>query len=182
MINLLRLNKLIIVIILFTLLIFNFAYATTPVDIWKKKDNQDASSNEGVEEKEIKIESPILSDDINKLTKKIEEQEIDEDDQAVIGIFDPKENNFNLDMWLGSDGEDIKKVLKRIDRLKLSKFSENLLFQVLFTNAYPPKNNLKSEEFLKIKIDWLIDKKRNKDLEILLKNNPEVGKNSKAIT
>ena len=70
MINLLRLNKLIIVIILFTLLIFNFAYATTPVDIWKKKDNQDASSNEGVEEKEIKIESPILSDDINKLTKK----------------------------------------------------------------------------------------------------------------
>ena len=125
MINLLRLNKLIIVIILFTLLIFNFAYATTPVDIWKKKDNQNESSNEVSKEKEIKIESPILSEDINKLTKKIEEQKIDDFDQAVIGIFDPKENNFNLDMWLGSDGEDIKKVLKRIDGLKLSKFSEN---------------------------------------------------------
>ncbi len=181
MINLLHLNKLIIVTILFTLLIFDFAYATTPVDIWKKKDNQNESSNEVSKEKEIKIESPILSEDINKLTKKIEEQEIDEFDQAVIGIFDPKENNFNLDMWLWSDGEDIKKILKRIDQLKLSKFSENLLFQVLFTNAYPPKNNLTSSEFLKIKVDWLIKNKRLKDLETLLRINPKVGYESKAI-
>ena len=43
------------------------------------------------------------------------------------------------------------------------------------------KKNLDSEEFLKIKIDWLINKKRIEDLEILLKKNPEVGKNSKAI-
>ena len=84
-------------------------------------------------------------------------------------------------MWLLTDGEDIKKILNRIDKLKLSKLSEDLLFQVLFTNAYSPKKNLNSDEFLKIKIDWLIDKKRIKDLETLLKNNPEVGQNSKAI-
>ena len=84
-------------------------------------------------------------------------------------------------MWLLTDGEDIKKILNRIDKLKLSKLSEDLLFQVLFTNAYSPKKNLSSDEFLKIKIDWLIDKKRIKDLETLLKNNPEVGQNSKAI-
>ena len=36
-------------------------------------------------------------------------------------------------------GEDIKKVLNRISKLKLSKVSEDLLFQVLFTNAYAPK-------------------------------------------
>ena len=99
----------------------------------------------------------------------------------MVGIFDPEENNFNLDMWLQSDGEDIKKVLNRIDKLKLSKLSENLLFKVLFTNSYSPKKNLNPEEFLKIKINWLIKKKRIKDLEILLKNNTEVGKNSKAI-
>ena len=80
-----------------------------------------------------------------------------------------------------TDGNDIKKVLNRIDKLKLSKLSEDLLFQVLFTNAYSPKKNLNSEEFLKIKINWLINKKRIKDLEILLKNNPEVGRNSKAV-
>ena len=84
-------------------------------------------------------------------------------------------------MWSQTDGEDIKKILKRIDKLKLSKLSEDLLFQVLFTNAYSPKKNLKDEEFLKIKIDWLIKKKRIKDLETLLKNNPETGHNSKAV-
>ena len=35
-------------------------------------------------------------------------------------------------MWLNSDGKDIKKVLKRINKLKLSKSSEDLLFIVLF--------------------------------------------------
>ena len=68
-----------------------------------------------------------------------------------------------------------------MNKLKLSKLSEDLLFQVLFTNAYPPQKNLNQKEFLKIKINWLIKKKRIKDLETLLKNNPEVGKNSKLI-
>ena len=84
-------------------------------------------------------------------------------------------------MWSQSDGEDIKKILKRISKLNLSKLSEDLLFQVLFTNAYPPKVNLNSEEFLKIKINWLIKKKRIKDLYTLLKDNPEVSQNSKAV-
>ena len=56
-----------------------------------------------------------------------------------------------------------------------------MLFKVLFTNAYSPKTNLSSEEFLKIKINWLINKGRIKDLETLLKNNPEVGQNAQAI-
>ena len=76
-------------------------------------------------------------------------------------------------MWSESDGEDIKNILKRINKLKLSKLSEDLLFQVLFTNAYPPKTNLTSGEFLKIKIDWLIKNQRFQDLETLLKNNPD---------
>ena len=98
-----------------------------------------------------------------------------------MGIFDPSENNFNLNMWSETDGEDIKKILKRINKLNLSKLSEDLLFLVLFTNSYPPQINLDAEEFLKIKIDWLIKKKRISDLENLLKNNVEANHNSKAI-
>ena len=84
-------------------------------------------------------------------------------------------------MWSKTDGEDIKKVLNRINKLKLSKLSEDLLFQVLFTNAYSPQKNLDSKEFSKIKINWLIKKRRVDDLETLLKSNPEAGQNSKAI-
>ena len=180
MISLSPLNKLIFSIIFFTILTFSFAIGEEePVDIWKKKENKNEQINNGDEKKNITIESPILSDDVSKIIIKIDENKIENPNQSVIGIFDPEENNFNLDMWSTSDGNDIKKILKRINKLKLSKLSEDLLFQVLFTNAYSPKENLDHEEFLKIKINWLIKKQRIKDLEILLKNNPQAGKSSK---
>jgi hypothetical protein len=150
------------------------------VDIWKKKENQNEQNNQTSEE-EITIQSPILSDDVGEAKLSIDEKKIEESDHKVIGIFDPEKNDFNLNMWSSSDGEDIKNILKRIDKLKLSQFSEDLLFQVLFTNAYPPKTNLNSLEFLKIKIDWLIKNRRFKDLETLLQTNPNAGKEPKAI-
>ena len=56
-----------------------------------------------------------------------------------------------------------------------------MIFQVQFTIEYPPKTNLNSLEFLKIKIDWLIKNRRFKDLETLLQTNPNAGKEPKAI-
>ena len=181
MTSLSRLNKLKEITIFFTILILNSAFAADPIDIWEKKENQNEQSNQISNEKEITIKSPILSDDINKITIKIDNQKINNSEQSVIGIFDPEDNNFSLNMWSDSDGEDIKNIFKRINKLKLSKFSEDLLFQVLFTNAYPPKINLTSNEFLKMKIDWLIKNRRFQDLENLLKNNPTVGREKKAI-
>ena len=178
MTSLSQLNKLTQFIIFFTILIFESTLAAAAVDIWEKKENK----NEKITtEKEITIESPILSDDVNKITIKIDEKKIDDSDQTVIGIFDPEDNNFSLNMWSNTDGDDIKKILKRINKLKLSEFSEDLLFQVLFTNAYSPKTNLTSKDFLKIKIDWLIKNRRFQDLETLLENNPEVGQEPKAV-
>ena len=177
MISLSHLNKL-FKFIIFLNIFFITTHLIAAVDIWKKNEN---TQEQKEAEEEITIESPILSDDIDKITIKIDEQQIENFDQTIIGIFDPEENNFNLKMWSTSDGEDIKKILKRINKLKLSRISEDLLFKVLFTNAYPPKKNLNPEEFLKIKIDWLIKQNRYKDLEVLLKNNPKVGEQSKVI-
>ena len=180
MISLSHLNKITQFTFFFTILIFNSALAVTAVDIWKKKENQNEQNNQTSEE-EITIQSPIISDDVGETKLSIDEKKIEESDHTVIGIFDPEKNDFNLNMWSSSDGEDIKNILKRIDKLKLSQFSEDLLFQVLFTNAYPPKTNLNSLEFLKIKIDWLIKNRRFKDLETLLQANPSAGKEPKAI-
>ena len=44
------------------------------------------------------------AEDIKKITINIEEDKIDEFDKSVIGIFDPEQNNFNLNMWTESDG------------------------------------------------------------------------------
>ena len=182
MISLLHLNRSIFFTIFIIILTFKPAFSEDEApDIWEKKESQKEESSTNKNEKDITIESPILSGDVSKILIKIDEDKIIDQDLSVIGIFDPEENNFNLNMWSNTDGEDIKTILKRINRLKLTKISEDLLFQVLFTNAYSPKKNLNSEEFLKIRIDWLINKKRIKDLEILLKDNFEVQQNSKAI-
>ena len=181
MINLSHLNKFIHFIFLVYFLIFNFSSSIAAVDIWEKKEKKIEQKNQTANEEEIKIESPIISDDTNKKIIKIDEKESGDQDQTIVGIFDPVENNFNLNMWSETDGEEIKKTIKRIEKLQLSKLSEDLLFQVLFTNAYPPKKNLNSEEFLEIKINWLIKKNRIRDLETLLENNIEVGQSSKAI-
>ena len=178
MISLSYLSKLTQFTILFTILFFGSVFAADPVDIWKKNENKNKKITS---EREITIESPILSEDVNKITIQINEKEIEDSDQSIVGIFDPEENNFDLNMWSNSDGEEIKKILKRINKLKLSEFSENLLFRVLFTNAYPPKINLSSKDFLKLKINWLIKNERFEDLENLLINNPEVGQDTKAI-
>ena len=183
MISLLHLNKFLAITFSLFLLILNFSFAEEdkPSDIWEKNETESEASDNLNQEKKITIESPILSEDINKITININEQQINEFDHEIVGLFDPEENNFNLNMWSQSDGEDIKKIMKRINKLKLSKFSEDLFFQVLFTNAYPPKNNLTSKEFVKMKIDWLIKKKRFDDLEKVVLMNPGVGKETKAI-
>ena len=182
MISLSHLNKFKFLLIFFIALIINPVFAEEQaIDIWEDNESQNNQDSEISKKSDEKIKSPIISDDINKIEIKIEEDQIGKQERSVIGIFDPEENNFNLDMWLQSDGEEIKKILNRINKLKLSKLSEDLLFQVLFTNAYAPKKNLNSEEFLNIKVNWLIEKKRIKDLETLLKNNSEMGQNVKAI-
>ena len=182
MTSLYYLSKLTLFVIFFIVLTFNSSFSEDePADIWEKKENQNEQNNQTPNEKDITIESPILSDDVNKIIVKIDEDKIKETRQSVIGIFDPEEYNFNLNMWANTDGEEIKKILNRISKLKLSKLSEDLLFLVLFTNSYSPQKNLNSEEFLKIKINWLIKRKRIGDLETLLRTNPEVGQNAKAV-
>ena len=63
----------------------------------------------------------------------------------------------------------------------MSPYAQKLLFNVLLTNAYSPKSNLSNEEFLEIKIKWLISKNQKEYLEKLLLTNPAVGKKTKAV-
>tara|TARA_B110000438_G_scaffold294978_1_gene337222 strand:- start:3242 stop:4978 length:1737 start_codon:yes stop_codon:yes gene_type:complete len=181
MISLSQLSKLKYFLVFFVIITSTSSLAEEePIDIWKGNDN---TLEQGVESEKnnSKTETPTITEDLKKTVVKIEENEILNQGESVIGIFDPEENNFSLNMWKQTDGIEIKDTLKRISKIKLSKYSEDLLFQILFTNAYAPSKNLNSGEFAKIKINWLIKKKRVEDLEILLKNNPEVSKNQKAI-
>mgnify|MGYP001602800104 FL=1 len=110
MISLLHLNKLKSLLFFLIFLSIGFAQAEEDaIDLWDDNETKINESEKNEVEKTTSIESPILSEDVNKVVVKIEEDKIKSEGQSVIGIFDPEENNFNLDMWSRSDGEDIKK-------------------------------------------------------------------------
>jgi len=178
MINLLNLNKLILVTIFIFFSFFNKVFSNEPVDIWEGEDSENISNEEIQNESET--ENLILIDTNKESDILISEEKVEEKN-TVVGLFDPEKNNFTLSMWQASDGLEIKKIIKRINKLNLSNFSENLFFEILFTNSYEPKKNLTADEFLDIKINWLIKNEKVVELENLLKTNPEVGKHPKPI-
>jgi hypothetical protein len=157
------------------LILTNVSQSEDQVDIWnKKKIDETAPKNLNTPEEEKK---EILSQNI---IKKIESEEriiISENDQKVknniqlYGIYDPDKNDLNLNMWANSDGEEIRRTIQRISKIKLSSEIEELFTNIILTYSYSPKNNMTEEEFLKIKIDWLIDNKKDDLLETFLNKN-----------
>jgi len=160
-------------------------YSTEPVDIWNidpKKIITENSTEEKVEEKTISTNSIYemqsekkkkfeIQEDETLLSKKIE----------ITGLYDPVENGLTIDMWSNSNGVQILDLLNKIQRIKLSNDAKEILKISLLTNSYFPKQNISNEQFLELKLDWLIKNGDFKLMEDYLMKNPNVNKNEKLI-
>ena len=96
------------------------SYSNEPSDIWNLPKNSpilNESNNETDENKVIiksTLESEILKDDFN-------EEQLDDPDIQLIGLFDPIENDLNIDMWSYSDGDQVTSILNKILKKKFIK-------------------------------------------------------------
>ncbi len=179
--KLLSLNK--IIFTFYILFIFSSAlHSEEGVDIWMKE-NLNKKNNSTISEKTIlpKIEKKI---DINVQPPK--EIEVNLTSTSVItdpvyGIYDPNKNNLTLDMWLKSEGTRVKDTIDRINKIKLSTFSEELFVNTLFTVSKLPGRNMTDEEFINYKIDWLIKNKKDELISIFLNKNKNFPNKSKII-
>ena len=183
-----KLNKNFKILNFLTLIFFILIYpsrANEPVDIWSNQKKLDIKkSEENISNSKNKNDSKInFSTITNEAEIKIEisEEKQNELDVNLIGLFDPQENDLSLDMWANTDGDSIKNTFKRIDKIRLSKFSENMFVNTIMTYSYAPKNKLSEEEFLKLKINWLIKNNKNDIIENFLNNNLEFKGKSKLI-
>ena len=173
-----------IIFLFLFLFFFQTLNSNEPIDIWKKKEEGpkikkiDDQLNNQIPEKKIDVSKIKIEENkgIEILENKREESEI-----KLVGLYDPQKNDFKLDMWSNSDGEAIKKTFKRIEKIKLSKFSENIFMNTIMTYSYAPKNKLSESEFLKLKINWLIKNQKNNTIEKFLNNNLEFNGKSKLI-
>ncbi len=150
------------------------------IDIWKKNQNEDLSKVESQPLEQIK--NPII--DENKkiaISNPIEEQlPILADEKLLYGIWDPDTYDFELSMWANTDGKSIQKTISRIDKLQLSPTAENIFLNTLFAYSHPPED-LSEEEFLKIKINWLIRNKKDKLIEEFLERNNDFPNKNRII-
>ena len=171
------LNKLFFFLIIFLKL--SVSYAENEIDIWKK--NKSNQNNEKTQLKDNKIESPIINKN-NITTNSIiqEETPTEVEDSLLYGIWDPDKYNFELSMWSKTDGKKIQKTISRLNKLELSETAENILLNTLFSYSYAP-TNLGEEDFLDIKINWLIKNKKDDLIEQFLQKNNDFPNKNKII-
>ena len=164
------LNKIYLsIIILITSSVFLFA-EEQPVDIWsidknkKEKKSNNNTFNINNEEKELsasdiyKMQSQKTSD----LIEEIDNPTVNE--IKLIGLYDPEDYGLDIAMWLNSDGDQLKNIFTKLNRINLSKDAIDIMKISLLTNAYPPKKNISENEFIKLKSQLLI---KNFDLKLI---------------
>ena len=177
----LNLNKFFYLV--FYLIVFPNLLMADEVDIWKKKSdtgkinktNETSLDNKEKNAVRINNQKSILENNISS------SELILKDDKPLFGIYDPEENDLNLNIWINSDGNTLKGLMSRIDKIKLSNFAEEIFVNTIMTYSYPPSLNLKEEEFLNLKIDWLIKNNKDEILEEFLKKNQQFKKKKNII-
>ncbi len=176
------LNKFIGFLILIFLLSPSLIIAEQEIDIWnkeKKQNNQNIQSTNNSLQKDIKPKASDtikISDDI-KITDDITNETRE---TKIFGIYDPEENNFNLNMWSETSAEDVRSSIKRINKIELSNISKRLFENTLYSFAYPPQG-MDNKEFIDLKINWMIRNKRSDLIEEFLKQNNEFHNKKKVI-
>ena len=135
------LNNFIFFLSLFLFFEISISYSNEPVDIWdiKKIDSKIAKEEIGKNNVNI-ISSNIESENKNQTISSFDI--IGKQEMQLIGLYDPQENNLNIDMWMNTDGDQIKSIIKKINTLNLSVDAREIFKVALLTNSYLPNINI----------------------------------------
>tara|TARA_B100001989_G_C24545025_1_gene470157 strand:- start:869 stop:2623 length:1755 start_codon:yes stop_codon:yes gene_type:complete len=147
-------------------LIISLSFANETVDIWNLENNK--KNNEIIKKKE-NLDKNNNQTSINNLNStnliSVEQDEkFNQDENNLVGLYDPDENDLTIDMWERSDGDKITQIVEKIHKLNLSYDAKNIYNKLILTNSFPPKRNINTQDFINLKINWLI---KNNDLELI---------------
>ena len=166
------LNKNFYFVLLYLFLGLNSLAEDQPADIWNINNKSIESSSQNNElnlEKEIqskkKKEMGIYKMQSQNKNNLIElDQALETKKIEIIGLYDPSDYDLDINMWSNSDGDQLKNILLKLEKLKLSNDAKELMNISMLTNAFSPQKNISREEFLEFKSNWLI---RNADLDLI---------------
>jgi hypothetical protein len=154
------------------------------IDIWDKKEKKQSTENKKKinkkESQKLNLKS-IQTIELNQNIQ-IENKPLDQNkkENKVFGIYDPAENDFSLNMWSSTKAEEVKSSFKRIEKVKLSQTANQILERIILSFSYAPEG-MNGEEFVDLKINWLIKNQRSDLIEIFLTQNEEFKSKGKAV-
>ncbi len=152
------------------------------IDIWQNQSSNPSSSIKTKEKPSLKESNPDAAQTI-QASEKIQIQEgaeIELENPNIFGIYEPASYDLNLNMWSTTKAEDLRSSLKRLNKIELSKSSNEILEAILFSFSFPPKG-MSDKEFVDLKINWLIKNNRSNLIENFLKQNEQFDSKSKAV-
>ena len=141
-----------------------------PVDIWniENKENNNSSNKNKNEDLSIdespskfKIFDMQKNNEMNIITS---DQNLNSKEIKIYGLYDPQTYGLDMSMWSNSDGDQLKSIFTKLNKISLSKDASEIMNIVLLTNAESPQRNITNEEFLKFRSDWLV---KNSDLDLI---------------
>jgi hypothetical protein len=158
-------------IVLIILLFLSKSFAEEkPVDIWNI-DKEAINEPAGIEESTLNnIDDKSLPefDIYNMQSQKINQIQLDEtlgvNDIKIIGLYDPEDYGLSINMWSNSDGDQLKNIFSKLNKINLSADASEIMKISMLTNAYYPIKNITEKEFLDAKSNWLI---KNSDLDLI---------------
>ena len=152
------------------------------IDIWNNKEKNKIEANPKnliKENKKIQL-NKIQSVESNTKIEIDDNAKINEEQVKVYGVYDPADYDFNLNMWSSTKAEDVRASMNRIKKIKLSKTSNEILENILLSFSFPP-SGMNDEEFIDLKINWLINNNRLELIEDFLKRNEEFEGKDRAV-
>ena len=150
-------------------ILFSFySYAEEePVDIWNiDKENIEQNYLKKTTDNQINTNEISIYEMQSK--KKVENIKLDQNlnlnEIKLLGLYDPEEFDLDLNMWINSDGDQLKNIFSKLYKINFSEDAKEIMNISVLTNSYYPKKNISKNEFLKFKSDWLI---KNSDFDLI---------------
>ena len=145
--KILKLSNKYFFLIILLILSFESIAEDKPVDIWNIDKEKAASTST-----EVTLNSSTEETDQSSSKKSIYDMQVKKKDVSItleenlntkgikiFGLYDPEENGLDINMWINSDGDQLKNIFTKLNKLKLSEDASEIIKISLLTNSYPPK-------------------------------------------
>tara|TARA_Y100000816_G_scaffold270610_1_gene234493 strand:- start:2071 stop:3840 length:1770 start_codon:yes stop_codon:yes gene_type:complete len=141
------------------------------IDIWNIEDKNNQNSSNEIKVLDVnESDNPESTNSIYDMqsTNTYNDIKLDENLKLekinIFGLYDPEDYSLDINMWSYSDGDQLKDIFAKINKIDLSEDATEIMQISLLTNAFTPSRNISEKEFLKFKSDWLI---KNSNLELI---------------